>query len=225
MKEETTTKTSGPDEEPEVKETKTKRKAANGLSQYWLNQKGLWVACPCDISRPPKSVSEPKERIKAGHIRMVQRTLCMWTKKTPDNQKEWCQYCPNGRFVATLNIVKGDFSWLDDLIKQINLLYQDQFQLVPGGLWSAHREIADVQVHGKVVQVSYRMMFPTEAEQRNRRLPMEEGKELMKLIETAAEGANPGLVQTKKRGKRDFCDWAIMPDGHGEIKIYFEFTS
>lgn len=222
MTEEETSGTTDP-ESSEVEEKKPKRKASSGLSQWFLDQRGLWVACPRDSSRPPKSVSEPKERIRSGHVQMVQRTVCVWTKKTPERYREWCKYCPNGRFAVTLEVVEGDFQWLDVLMKQINMLYQDQFQLVPGGLWNAHRAIAEVQVHGRVLQVCYRMMFPTEEDNpRNRRLPVEEGPALMKLIETAAEGAYPGLVQTKKRGKRDFCDWFIMPDGHGEIRIYLE---
>lgn len=201
------------------------RKASQGFSQWVLDQKGLWVACPRDLNRSPKSVSEPKARIRSGDTHLVPRDSCMWTKKSDDRFREWCQYCPNSRFRLILDTIMGsaDFSWLDDLMKQISLLYQDQFQLTPGGLWSAHREIADVQKHGRVLQVSYRMMFPTEEDDpRNRRLPIGDGQALMDLIEAAAHGAKPGLVKTITRGKHDFCDWYIMPDGHGEIKIYLE---
>lgn len=154
---------------------------------------------------------------------MVMRSQCMWTKKTPEAARAWCEICPNGRFVVTLEVMEGDFTWLDDLMRQINLLYQDRFELVPGGLWSAHREIVDLKYHGRVVQVCYRMMFPTEEDNpRNRRLPYEEGLELMNLIKAAAVGAHPGLVKTMTRGKHNFCDWYIMPDGHGEMRIYLE---
>lgn len=217
------TTTSGPTDPEGVEEEKPKRKAASGLSPWFIKQKGLWVACPRDTGRPPKSVSEPKERIRSGQIHMVQRTSCLWTKKSPEKFREWCRYCPHGRFTVTLEVMDADFSWLDTLVKQINSVYQDQFQLTPGGMWNGHREVVDHKLHGRVLQVCYRLTFRNrDGELRLRRLPYEEGPALMNLIEAAAEGAWPGLVQTTSKGKHDFCDWSLTSDGNGEIRIYLE---
>jgi hypothetical protein len=206
-----------------------KRKAKRAkVSPWYAEQKGLWVLCPADTEKPPKGVKDAQRKINAGDVRTVMRTSCMWNKKTDATHVAWCRTCPNGRFRVTLETITnpGAFDWLDDVIRQFNVVYEDEFRLEPGSLFGAHREIADVPKHdGRVIQVSYRMFFPDEVPNpAMRKLPSREtGLDMMDVILAAADaaGADPELVPTMNGKHRDFGDWFIMPDGHGEMRIYF----
>ena len=198
------------------------------VSPWYAAQRGLWVLCPANAEKPPKGVKDAQRKINAGDVRTVMRNSCLWTKKTNPTKVMWCRICPNGRFSVELERIAepGSFDWLTEVIRQFNLVYADDFRLEPGSLFGAHREITEVAKHdGRVIQVSYRMWFPDEVDNPvMRRLPSKEtGLDMMKVILNAAEAAHadPPLVPTMSGKHRDFGDWYIMPDGHGEMRIFF----
>lgn len=117
-----------------------------------------------------------------------------------------------------------NFDWLAELINQLNSLYMDSFVLKPEGYSVPLISTVKHEKHGECIQVTYSVLF--DGDQSNpyaHRLPVEDGPFLMQLIEAVADSCNadPPLVATKTKGRRDFCDWAIMPDGHGEIRVFF----
>ena len=109
----------------------------------------------------------------------------------------------------------GDFAWLDELVRQVNILAQDQFVLIP-----LTRGRAEDPRHGRCIKCAYMMRWIVKPGFRPH-LPQELAKPLNALIQNCAEEAEAELVHTHTKGKPDFADWFVRTDGWGELRIYF----
>ncbi len=111
------------------------------------------------------------------------------------------------------------YAWLDDIIRKISFVYQDDFQLLPAG-----REESYEEKHGSCQKCTYRFVFRDGVEPKLP--PDKEGARLMRLIKQAAKiaKADPPLVQTRIRGHHDFADWGWTPTG-AEMWIFLEIPN
>ena len=107
------------------------------------------------------------------------------------------------------------YAWLDEVIRKIAFVYQDDFTLVPAGRTEEYHP-----KHGSCQRFTYRFVF---AEGAYQALPNEEGMRLMKLIKQAAvlAKAEPTLVSTRTKGRHDYADWGWSTEG-AEMWIFLK---
>jgi hypothetical protein len=125
-----------------------------------------------------------------------------------------CPPCRHKRFSMTLDYI-GDFSWLDELVRQVNSFAQDQFVLLP----YTRGRVEDAR-HGSCIRCAYLMQLNTKPGHQPR-IPLELARPLTSLIRNCADEAGAELVPTLTRGRPDFADWFMRVDGFGELRIHF----
>ena len=110
--------------------------------------------------------------------------------------------------------------WLDKLlVDQISGVFAEEWTL-------EHLESEEEyhEKHGSCIRCSYRFRWNPALGFQDRKLPIDYGPNLMRLIRNAARGADPPacLVQTKTKGKHDFCDWGWVDEEDAHLWVFLD---